>query len=129
MTNRWYSLKEICEYLGVYSCSDLPIITKTFVTYQISELKNIGVTDFMFIGRKSKNNSINAKCVDNIQEFEDVLTKTDDKNIIVTASNIFFQFKCDKIDLSILDLTAVSFTADSGDVCAVHLNKNKLLET
>lgn len=119
--------EEICKYLGVEFCSDLPLLTNDFLDFQLNELKSIGVNKFLFLGKKKDKYTDLINFAENINSLKKLLNETDEEMILLTLSNIFFQFKQANIDLFASELSSISLKADNGELCSVLLNKSCLL--
>ena len=119
--------EKLCTYLGVDCCSDLPLPTDDFLGFQLREMKSIGVTDFVFCG-KQKEKYINEMCFEqDLNVLKKLLKNPDFNHVIVTTSNMFFQFS-DNINATIInDLSSASFIDENGEISAVLIDK-KILE-
>ena len=120
-------IDELSDYLGVDSCSELSLLSGSLMDCQIKELSTIGVTEFIVFGNSlniSKENVINileaSKVIEKIKEHSD-------DQIVLSFSDIYFEFS-EKISNSrILDLTDVSVTDASGEFSCCFLNKNEVI--
>lgn len=121
-------VKDICEYLGVDSCSELSLLTESLLEYQVKELKSIGVSEFICFGAET---SVDMEAMVHLNDFSgflDYIEKSRCKSLVLVPSNVFFEFKNCVNKLNLLDLSSVSFVDESGEKCCALFNKSYFID-
>ncbi len=116
------------EFLGVEFCSELSLLTENFIEKQVGELNSIGINNIVYFGENEPRCCKEITFISDYNDLCSVLKKNKKTNILVTFSNVFFQFKNQHIDLDLIASTSVSFAEDDGNVGCVFLNKKLLYE-